>query len=153
MPLRVQIITQERELCDQEADMVLARGVDGEMGILPRHAPLVTALDYGEVVVRRGALEEIFAVGGGVLRVAHDHVIILADSAEHAEEIDSARAEEARRRAEAMMAQGVPIDPAQAAALEAAIKRADLRLTVARKRTLRRGGGGVPLDTGGAEQP
>src|SRR5688500_7018787 len=78
MPLHVEIITQERKVYDGEADMVNARGTEGEMGILPKHAPLVTALGFGEVKVRNGGTEELFAVGGGVLQVAHDHVIILA---------------------------------------------------------------------------
>ncbi len=152
MPLRVEIITQERKVYDEEVDIVIARGVEGEMGILPRHAPLVTALDYGEVRVRRGGLEETFAVGGGVLRVAHDHVIILADSAEYAEEIDVARAEEARRRAQAMMAEGGAPDPAQQAALEAAIRRANLRVKVASRRRPRRGLGGPTVESGSGNQ-
>lgn len=138
MPLRVEIITQERKLYDGEADIVNARGTEGEMGILPQHAPLVTALDFGEVRIKRGDQEETFAVGGGVLQVAHDHVLILADSAEQAHEIDIARAEEARRRAQDMVAAGPQLDPAQQAALEAAIRRADLRLKVAQRRRTRR---------------
>lgn len=134
MPLRCQIITQERQLFDEEVDIVIAPGIEGEMGILPQHAPLVAALDIGELRVRRGNFEESFAIGGGVLQVAHDRVIVLADSAEQAEEIDIARAEAARRRAEQMMAEGAPRDPAALAALEAAIRRANLRLKVARKR-------------------
>lgn len=144
MPLHVEIITQERKVYDDEVDIVNVRGIEGEMGILPRHAPLVTALGFGEVRVRKSGNEESFAVGGGVLQVAHDHVIILADSAEQAEEIDMARAEEARRRAEAMMEAGPQLDPAQQAALEAAIRRADLRLKVAQRRNPRRGRGGAP---------
>lgn len=135
MPLRCQIITQERLLFDEEVDIVIAPGIEGEMGILPQHAPLVAALDIGELRVRRGSFEESFAIGGGVLQVAHDRVIVLADSAEQAEEIDIARAEAARRRAEQMMAEGAPRDPATLAALEAAIRRANLRLKVARKRS------------------
>jgi F-type H+-transporting ATPase subunit epsilon len=140
MPLKVEIITQERQVFSDEVDMVMARGVDGEMGILPQHAPLVTALDFGEVRVRRGNVEESFAVGGGVMQVAHNRVIILADSAEQAAEIDLARAEEARRRAEKMVAEGAPADPAALAALEAAIRRANLRVKVGTKRKPRRGG-------------
>jgi F-type H+-transporting ATPase subunit epsilon len=87
MPLRVQIITQERQLYDEQADMVVAPGTEGVMGILPQHAPLVSPLDFGEVRIKRGDSEDVIAVGGGVLRVAHDHVIILAEFAEAAEEI------------------------------------------------------------------
>ncbi len=150
MPLRCEIITQECRVYDEEVDIVIAPGVEGEMGILPRHAPLVTTLNYGEVRVRRGEVEASFAVGGGVLQVAHDHVIILADSAEHAEEIDIARAEAARERARKIMAEGPPPDPASEAALEAAIRRADLRLKVARQRRSRRGAG--PSLLGGSEE-
>lgn len=150
MPLRVEIITQDRKLYDDEVDIVNVRGIEGEMGILPQHAPLVTALGFGEVRVRKGGVEESFAVGGGVLQVAHDHVIILADSAEQAEEIDIARAEDARRRAQEMVAAGPQLDPAQQAALELAIRRADLRLKVAQRRRPRAGRGGTPYDPGGA---
>lgn len=134
MPLKCQIITQERKVYDEMVDIVIAPGIEGEMGILPKHAPLVTTLNYGEVRVRRSEQEEAFAVGGGVLQVANDQVLILADSAEHAAEIDLARAEEARRRAQKIMAEGPPDDPAAYAALEAAIRRANLRLKVGYKR-------------------
>lgn len=140
MPLKCEIFTQERQVYSEEVDIVMVRGVDGEMAILPRHAPLITALDFGEVRVRRAKVEEAFAVGGGVLQVANNRVIILADSAEQAEEIDVARAEEARQRAEKMMAQGSPEDPAAMAALEAAIRRANLRLKVSARRRSRRPG-------------
>jgi F-type H+-transporting ATPase subunit epsilon len=130
MPLKCQIITQERKVYDAEVDIVVVPGIVGEMGILPRHAPLLTTLDYGEVRVRKGQQEERFAVGGGVLQVAHNQVIILADSAERADEIDTARAEAARQRAQKTMTEGPPEDPAAYAALEAAIRRANLRLKV-----------------------
>jgi F-type H+-transporting ATPase subunit epsilon len=91
MPLRCEIITQERRVFDEEVDIVIAPGTEGEMGILPQHAPLVAALDYGELRVRQGDLESLFAIGGGVLQVSNDHVIVLADSAEQAEEIDIGR--------------------------------------------------------------
>lgn len=147
MPLKCQIITQERMLFDEDVDIVIAPGSEGEMGILPNHAPLIAALDFGELIVRQGEVEEAFAIGGGVLQVAHNKVVVLADSAEYAEEIDMARAEEARRKAEQSMREGVPSDPAQSAALEAAIRRASLRLKVARKhRPVRRGTGPGPMD-------
>jgi len=146
MRLKCDIITQERTVFSEDVDMVLARGIEGEMAILPRHAPLITALDYGEVRVRRMGQEQTFAVGGGVLQVAHNRVIILADSAESSDEIDLMRAEDARRRAEKVMAEGVPADPAAMAALEAAIRRANIRVKVGSRRPQRRmpGGGGEP---------
>lgn len=134
MQLKCDIITQERLVYSEDVEIVMVRGVEGEMAILPRHAPLITALDFGEVKVRRSGKEEAFAVGGGVLQVANNRVRILADSAEQADEIDIARAEEARRRAEKLMAEGAPEDPAAMAALEDAIRRADLRLKVGSRR-------------------
>jgi F-type H+-transporting ATPase subunit epsilon len=141
MQLKCEIITQERLVFAEDVDIVMVRGIEGEMAILPRHAPLITPLDFGEVRVRRAGLEEAFAVGGGVLQVANNRVRILAESAEQANDIDIARAEEARRRAKKIMAEGVPEDPAAMAALEAAIRRADLRMKVASRRRARRSGG------------
>jgi F-type H+-transporting ATPase subunit epsilon len=107
------------------------------MGILPNHASLLTALDYGEVMVRRQGQEEYFAIGGGFAEVQPDHVIVLADSAEQAEEIDLERAERARREAEEAMRTGVPEDAARYAQIEAALRRAQIRIDV----SLRRAGG------------
>lgn len=144
MPLRCQIITQDRKLFDDDVDIVIAPGSEGEMGILPNHAPIIAALNYGELIVRQGSVSEAFAIGGGVLQVAHNKVVVLADSAENAEEIDVARAEEARQKAERSMREGVAEDEAQLAALEAAVKRASLRIKVARKhRPERRRGPGA----------
>ncbi len=135
MPFTCKIITQEGVIFDQGGvESVTARGIDGEMTILSRHAPLIAALDYGEVRVHRGGTQEVFAVGGGVLQVAEDQAIILADSAERSDSIDVARAEEARRRAHKLMAEGAPADPAAIVALEAAIKRASLRVKVGSRR-------------------
>ena len=100
MPLRVQIVTAEREVfADDSVDMVVAPGADGVVGILPRHAPLLTTLLPGVVRIKKGGTEQAMAVGGGFLQVARDKVLILADTAERADEVDEARAEEARRRA------------------------------------------------------
>lgn len=150
MPIRCEIITQERRVFAEDVDIVIAPGVEGEMGILPNHSPLIAALDFGELRVRQGDVEEAFAIGGGVLEVAGNRVIVLADSAEQAEEIDIARAEEARQRAERMMAEGAPEDPAAYAALEAAMRRAQLRLKVAGKRS-RRGTGPRAMDFDSSE--
>ncbi len=89
------------------------------MGILPNHSPLLTALDFGEVMVRRAGSEEYFAIGGGFVEIQPDHVTILADSAEQADEIDLERAERARREAEEVMREGVPEDPERYAQIRA----------------------------------
>ena len=142
MPFTCEIITQER-LAYQESDIesVAARGVGGQLTILSRHAPLITALDYGEVRVRKAGTEEVFAIGGGILQVAENHMIILANSAERSDEIDIARAKEARRRAQEMKEAGPPADPVALDALEAAIKRADVRMKVASQFRSQRGPG------------
>ncbi len=151
MSLRCQIITQERTIFDEDVDIVLAPAIQGRVGILKQHAPLITALDFGELVIRQGGREETFAIGGGVLQVANDHVIVLAESAENVEDIDVARAEDARRRAEQIMAENPPQDPAELAALEATIRRADLRVRVGRRQRKPRRGtgpGGMEFDSG-----
>src|SRR6266853_172569 len=100
MPLRVQIVTAEREvLAEDDVDMVVAPGAEGVVGILPRHAALLTTLLPGIVRIKKGGTEEAMSVGGGFLQVARDQVLILADTAERADEVDEARAEAGRRRA------------------------------------------------------
>lgn len=98
--LRLEIHTIERELFDEEVSMVVAPAVDGMVGILPHHQPMLTALQHGELVVRvEGQPDRHLAIGGGVMQVLPDHVVVLADRAEHAAEIDLQLAEEAHRRA------------------------------------------------------
>src|SRR5574338_1011776 len=101
--LHVRIITATSTIFDGEADMVLAPGSDGELGILPRHAPLLTTLDIGELRVRRNGVDEGIFIGGGFLEVNDNVVTVLADDAERSTDIDERRAEEARRRAAALL--------------------------------------------------
>lgn len=102
--LTVEVVAAEKIVFSGDADMVVAPGVEGVLGILPKHAPLLTMLNPGAVRIKQGDGEIVMAVSGGFLEVNHDRVDILADSAERAEEIDIARAEEARRRAEQALA-------------------------------------------------
>ncbi|HVA93016.1 MAG TPA: F0F1 ATP synthase subunit epsilon [Chloroflexota bacterium] len=130
--LQVKLVTAERKVVDEQADMVIAPGGAGEIGILPRHIPLITTLKPGELRVRRGQEEQLFAVGGGFLEVRNidqgSEVIILADTAERAEDLDAARAEEAKKRAQQFLAEkGATVD---AAAATAALQRALVRLRV-----------------------
>jgi F-type H+-transporting ATPase subunit epsilon len=104
------------------------------MGILPHHAPLLTTLKPGVLKVRTGTHEEVFAISGGVMEVQPALVTVLADAAERADEIDISRAEEARQRAEASLAAGVPANSEAYLAAEAALRRSNLRLQVARRR-------------------
>ncbi|HVS43419.1 MAG TPA: F0F1 ATP synthase subunit epsilon [Candidatus Dormibacteraeota bacterium] len=130
--LQVELVTAEGRLVSREADFVIAPGVEGDLGVLPRHIPLLTPLRAGEVTVRNEGNDEYLFVGGGFLEVLPDKVLILADAAERAEDIDEARAEEARRRAQQLLEEKVEgVDTAAAAA---ALERAVMRLRVAELR-------------------
>jgi len=134
MPIQCDIVTQEKMVFSGPVDSVNLPGTEGRMGILPHHSPLLTALDFGEVVVRVGGHEEYFAIGGGFVEVQPDHVTILADSAEQADEIDIERAERARLEAEEVMRTGVKDDPDRIAAVRASLLRAQARVDVGRRR-------------------
>ncbi len=147
MPIRCEIVTQERLVYSDMVDIVVAPGADGVLGILPHHAPLLTTLQFGELVVRKGGEEHIFAIGGGVLEVRPDKVTVLADAAEHADEIDLARAEAARNRAVELLAEGLPPGSDRFAEIENALKRSSVRLKVASKK---RRTGFPPSDVSGS---
>jgi F-type H+-transporting ATPase subunit epsilon len=134
--LHVDVVTVEGRRYRGDADFVLAPGSEGELGVLPNHIPLLTGLAPGTVKVRNGGEELFFFVSGGFLDVRPDQVTVLADAAERAEDIDEARAEEARRRAQDMLQQKVS-DTDQAAAA-AALARAEARLRLAELRRRRR---------------
>ena len=134
MTIQCDIITQERIVFSGQVDSVNLPGAEGRMGVLPNHSPLLTTLDFGEVYVRREGVEEYFAIGGGFVEIQPDHVTILADSAEQADEIDLDRAERARREAEEVMRTGVKDDPDRIAAVRASLLRAEARLNVGRRR-------------------
>jgi len=134
--VRLDIVTAERAVYSEEVDAVIAPGVEGQLGIFPHHAPLMTALQAGELLVRKGGEEVSLAISGGFLEVRPDRVVVLADAAERADEIDIARAEEAKRRAEQRLVHGHA--PGVDEASEAALRRALVRLTVAEKVKRRR---------------
>jgi F-type H+-transporting ATPase subunit epsilon len=149
MPIRCEIVSQDRLVFEGDVDIVILPGEAGEMGILPNHAPLLSTLKFGFLKVRHKGEEEIFAVSGGVAEVQPDIVTVLADAAENVEEIDVARAEEARRRAEESLKAGPPSDSDAYLAMEAALKRSNLRLEAARR--YRRSQGRSPFGSGGGE--
>jgi F-type H+-transporting ATPase subunit epsilon len=129
--LGVRLLTPEGAVYDGAATMVVAPSVEGEVGILPRHTPLVAFLRPGEVRVKTLEEEEVvFATTEGYLSVEEDRVLVLVEQAERADQIDRARAEEALRRAEAAMAEAGDDDVARVAA-ESARRRAENRLRVA----------------------
>jgi F-type H+-transporting ATPase subunit epsilon len=134
MPIQCDIVTQERIVFSGQVDSVNVPGSEGRMGILPNHSPLLTTLDFGEIVVRTGGIEEYFAIGGGFLEIQPDHVTVLADSAERADEIDLERAAAAMSQAEEVMRTGVKDDPDRIAAVRASLLKAQVRLDVGRRR-------------------
>ena len=133
MPIRCEIVSQDRMVFEGDADMVIAPSTLGEMGILPNHAPLLATLKFGIVKVRLDGREEVFTVAGGVVEVQPEIVTILADAAENVSEIDVARAQAARERAEQFLAEGVPADTDAYLRMEAALRRSKLRLDAARR--------------------
>lgn len=147
MPIDLEIVTIERIVFAGAVDMVTAPGTEGEMGILPNHAPLMTALTYGELRVKRGDEEQSFAIGGGFMEVLPQHVTVLANTAERADEIDLQRADAARRRAEQRMeARQEDLDYSR---LEATLRRARTRIKVAEAMKKRRGRRGQPMPPSG----
>ena len=138
MPLTVDIVTAERLVLSEEGvDEVVAPGIEGELTVLPMHAPLLTMIKPGVMRIKRGNDETEMAITGGFLEVRNDRVTILADAAERAEEIDVARAEEARKRAERDLEQReTDVDLARVAA---ELQRALVRLKVAERRRRRTG--------------
>lgn len=137
MPMLLEITTAERQVFGEEVDMVIAPGVDGQLGILPRHAPLMTMLQPGELTIRKGGADTFFAVSGGFMEVLGDRVIILADACEHSDEISEERAQEAMRRAQERIA-GRPAEMQLERAL-ASLRRAQARLDTVRRRRNRAG--------------
>src|SRR6185369_2206808 len=117
--LKLEIVTPEAKTYSDEVEMVTIPGVEGEMGIYPQHVPLVTQILPGEVIVRKSDREVSLAVGEGFVQITANHVAIMTDMAITAEHIDEAKAEEARRRAEARLAE--QLDDAEAAAVNASL--------------------------------
>ncbi|HEX9596904.1 MAG TPA: ATP synthase F1 subunit epsilon, partial [Anaerolineales bacterium] len=108
MTIRCEIVSQDRTVFEGDVDIVVIPGTDGEMGILPHHAPLLSTIRMGVIKVRRSGQEQLFIITGGLVEVQPTIVTILADAAEDIGEIDIARAEEAKRRAEQRLAEGIP---------------------------------------------
>jgi F-type H+-transporting ATPase subunit epsilon len=110
MTIRCEIVSQDRQVFAGDADMVIVPGVQGEMGILPNHAPLLSTLKLGILRVKYQGQEQIFTIAGGVIEVQPDLITVMADVAENVLEIDVSRAEDAKRRAEELLKQGPPPD-------------------------------------------
>lgn len=133
MPIRTEIVSQDRIVFQGDADLVMLPGTEGMMGILPNHAPLLTALQFGVITVRSKTDEYFFTVAGGIVEVQPDQVTILADAAENVAEIDVSRAEAAKQRAEEMLKEGIPGDQDRYLKIQAALRRSSLRIDAARR--------------------
>lgn len=136
--LSLQVVTPERVVLEDDVDIVVARGVEGDIGVLHGHEPTITPLATGELMYRVGGEERHVAVSGGFMEIRPDKVVVLADVAERSEEIDRQQAEEARARAESALSEhrGTELE-AQAAA---SLQRALLRLRVSERRRHERAG-------------
>jgi F-type H+-transporting ATPase subunit epsilon len=133
MPILLEIVTPERLAYSDTVDAVNLPGVEGELGVLPHHAPLVTMLGVGELRIRKGGAEESFAIVGGFLQVRPDRVVVMAETADLASEIDLEKAQQARREAERTL-EGAPTDAVDLAAARAQLQQALLRIRVAERR-------------------
>jgi F-type H+-transporting ATPase subunit epsilon len=134
MPLLLEIVTPERLAYSDTVDAVNLPGIEGELGVLPHHAPLVSMLGVGELRIRKGGAEESFAIVGGFLQVRPDKVVVMAETADMASEIDLEKAQQARREAEQALEAGARTDAVDLAAARAALQHALLRIRVAERR-------------------
>jgi F-type H+-transporting ATPase subunit epsilon len=133
MPLQLEIVTPERQAYADEVDAVYCPGTEGEFGVLPHHAPLLSTLGVGELRIQKGGTEEYFAIAGGFVQVRPDKVVVMAELADLSSEINLEAAEEARNEAERALQQGFD-EPADLAQARAAMERALLRIRVAERR-------------------
>ncbi|SRR5258706_178985 len=129
--LKLEIVTPDAKTYSEDVEMVTLPGIEGEMGIFPMHVPLMTQVKAGEVTVRQNGRDQFLAIGEGFVEITADRVAILTDMAIRAENIDEAKAEEARRRAEARLAER--IDDAEAAMVGAALAHSLAQLQVKRR--------------------
>ncbi len=136
--LSVEVVTAERQvLAEQDVDMVIAPGSEGEMGILPRHAAILTTLRPGVLRLKKGAEEHTMAIGGGFMQVANNRVLVLADAAERSDEIDEQRAEEARAQALKALEEAKRGGGPQVESARIALRQSLARLQVAQRKRRR----------------
>lgn len=133
MPLQLEIVTPEKLAFQDEVDTVVLPGSEGELGVLPHHAPLISTLGAGELRLRKGGQEESFAIMGGFLQVLPDKVVVMAEMADMASDIDLEKAQEARRQAEQALESGY-VEGADLSAARAALQAALIRIRVAERR-------------------
>ncbi len=133
MPIRCEIVSQDRMVFQGDVDIVVLPGTAGEMGVLPHHSPVLTVLKFGIIRVRSKGEEQFFTVAGGVAEVQPDQVTVLADAAENVTEIDIQRAEQARQRAEQMLKEGIGPDTDTYLKIQTTLRRSNLRLDAVKR--------------------
>ena len=133
-PMRLEIITAEREVYADDVDIVVAPGIEGQLGILPNHAPLMTVLQPGEVSVRKDGEPSYLAITGGFLEVMANKVTILAEACEYSQEINEERAQEAMERAQERLRNQTSGSAVELSSALTSFRRAQVRLNVARRR-------------------
>jgi F-type H+-transporting ATPase subunit epsilon len=133
MTIQCEIVSQDRQVFSGEADMVIVPGSQGEMGILPNHAPLLSTLKFGILRVRFQNQEQVFTIAGGIVEVQPNLVTVMADAAENVQEIDVSRAEAAKRRAEELLKQGPPSDTDAYLKIESSLRKSNLRLEAVKR--------------------
>ena len=129
--LRLEIVTPEAKIYSEEVDMVTLPGVEGEMGIFPAHIPLMTQVTHGEIIARKGGRDHFLAIGAGFAEITGDRVAILTDMAIKADDIDEAKADEARKRAEARLSE--KLSDEETASVQAALAHSLMQLKVKRR--------------------
>ncbi|MFM7102215.1 MAG: F0F1 ATP synthase subunit epsilon [Verrucomicrobiota bacterium] len=130
--LKLEIVTPEARIYSAEVDMVTLPGVEGEMGIYPMHIPLMTQITHGEIIARKGGEDHFLAVGEGFVEVSGERVAVLTDMAIKADDIDEARAEEARKRAEARLSEKLTDE--EQATVQAALMHSLTQINLKRRR-------------------
>jgi F-type H+-transporting ATPase subunit epsilon len=130
--LKLEIVTPEAKIYSEDVEMVTLPGIEGEMGIYPMHVPLMTQVQAGELIVRQGGRDHFLAIGEGFVEITGDRVAVLTDMAIKADDIDEARAEEARKRAEARLAEKLTDE--EQATVQAALLHSLTQLNVKRRR-------------------
>jgi F-type H+-transporting ATPase subunit epsilon len=129
--LKLEIVTPEAKIYSEDVDMVTLPGVEGEMGIYPMHIPLMTQIAHGEITARKGGVDHYLATGEGFVQITGDRVAILTDMAMKADDIDEAKAEEARKKAEARLAEKLTDE--ESATVQAALLHSMTQLNVKRR--------------------
>lgn len=138
MPIHVEVVSQERKLFEEPAaDMVIIPGKEGELGVLPRHTPLLTTMSFGELRIKKGNAEESFVIYGGIVEIRPTKVVVLADAADFTSDLSLEEIEAARERAAKILAEGPP--PEEHTLIASELRRAELAVHVIRKTRSRAG--------------